>query len=243
MGINERSSRIITTYNGRWGDVMFTVVFRTVVMYVFILIAVRIMGKRQISQLQNSELVVTLLISELAVMPIDKPDEPIWQGLAAMTVLILCEIVVSFLMLKNGRFRRAVCGKPIVIIEDGKILQKQMRRLRMSTEDLFEQLRQNGVFSLDEVTYAIIETNGLMSVIRHKKDEPLTPKLAGIAANDKPLQVVVISDGEISDGSLALCGKNRQWLAAALSENHTELSDVFIMTAGKNGEYRIIRKE
>lgn len=221
---------------------MFTVVFRTVVMYVFILAAVRIMGKRQISQLQNSELVVTLLISELAVMPIDKHDEPIWQGLAAMAVLILCEIVVSLLMLKNGRFRRAVCGKPIVIIEDGKILQKQMRRLRMSTEDLFEQLRQNGVFSLDEVTYAIIETNGLMSVIRHKKDEPLTPKLAGIAADDKPLQVVVISDGEISDGSLALCGKNRQWLAATLSKNHTDLSDVFIMTAGKNGEYRIIRK-
>lgn len=221
---------------------MFTVVFRTVIMYVFILVAVRIMGKRQISQLQNSELVVTLLISELAVMPIDKPDEPLWQGLAAMTVLILCEIIVSLLMMKSGGFRGAVCGKPIVIIENGKIQQSQMRRLRMSTEDLFEQLRQNGVFSLDEVAYAIIETNGLMSVLRHRADDPLTPKLVNISARDELPEVVVISDGEISGGSLRLCGKTEQWVADTLKANNTTLHDVFIMTVKRNGEYKIIGK-
>ena len=115
---------------------------RTVVMYVAILISVRLMGKRQISQLQTSELVVTLLISELAVMPIQQHDDPLWNGLIPMLVLVICEIVVSLLMLKCGKFRQIVCGNPMIVIQNGKVLQDQMRRLRMSTEDLFEGLRQ-----------------------------------------------------------------------------------------------------
>lgn len=221
---------------------MFVSLLRTVIMYIVILAAVRIMGKRQISQLQTSELVVTLLISELAVMPIDKPDEPLARGLVPMLSLIVCEIIASLLMLKSGRFRKLVCGKPIVVIENGLILQEQMRKLRMSTEDLFEQLRQNGVFSLEEVAYAVIETNGMMSVARNPKDDALTPKQVGIKVKDEPLEVVVISDGEISENSLKLCGKNRQWLKEILAANGLSLGDVFIMTARRGGKYRIIRQ-
>lgn len=215
---------------------------RTVIMYIVILAAVRVMGKRQISQLQTSELVVTLLISELAVMPIDKPEQPLSRGLVPMLALIVCEILVSLMMLKSGRFRRLICGKPIVVIEKGKILQKQMRKLRMSTEDLFEQLRQNGVFSLEEVAYAVIETNGMMSVARNPKDDALTPAQAGVKVKNEPLEVVVISDGEISESSLKLCGRDRHWLLEALKANGIGLSDVFIMTARQNGKYRIIEK-
>lgn len=216
---------------------------RTVIMYTVILAAVRIMGKRQISQLQTSELVVTFLISELAVIPIDKSAQPLSSGLVPMTALILCEILVSLLMLKSGRFRRLICGKPILVIENGKILQEQMRKLRMSTEDLFEQLRQNGVFSLEEVAYAVIETNGMMSVSRRPQDDPLTPLQAGVKVNAEPLEVVIVSDGEISYSSLSLCGKNERWLKNTLKLNGVSLPEIFIMTARRNGKYRIIKKE
>ncbi len=215
---------------------------RTLLMYGVILIGVRIMGKRQISQLQTSELVVTLLISELAVMPIQEHDEPLWNGLLPMLALILCEIVISLLMLKSGKFRQAVCGKPILVIEDGKILQDQMRRLRMSTEDLFEQLRQNGVFQLEEVAYAIIETNGMMSVTRRPQDDPLTPKQAGVKVDRELLEVVVVSDGEISESSVKLCGKDEAWVKRQVKAAGMELKDVFLMTARRDGRNRIVAK-
>lgn len=216
---------------------------RTLIMYGVILIGVRIMGKRQISQLQTSELVVTLLISELAVIPIEKHDEPLWGGLVPMAALILCEIAVALLMLKSGKFRQAVCGKPILVIENGKILQDQMRKLRMSTEDLFEQLRQNGVFALEEVAYAVIETNGMMSVARHAKDDPLTPSQAGVKVKPEYLEVVVVSDGEISESSVKLCGRDADWVRRQVKASGLALSDVFIMTARQDGKCRIVEKQ
>lgn len=217
--------------------------FRTLIMYGIILLGVRIMGKRQISQLQTSELVVTLLISELAVMPIQEHDEPLWNGIVPMLALIFCEIVVSLLMLKIGKFRKLICGKPILVIENGRILQEQMRKLRMSTEDLFEQLRQNGVFSLEEVAYAVIETNGMMSVSRHAKDDPLTPWQAGIKVKKEYLELVVVSNGEISESSLKLCGRDIGWVREKVAAAGLSLSEVFIMTACQNGAFQIVPKE
>lgn len=220
-----------------------TSLLRTLVMYAAILIGVRVMGKRQISQLQTSELVVTLLISELAVMPIQEHDEPLWHGLVPMLVLVLCEIVMSFLMLKSGKFRRIVCGKPILVIQNGKILQDQMRRMRMSTEDLLEQLRLNGVFHLEEVAYAIIETNGILSVTKHPKNDALTPMQAGVRAKSVPLEVVVVSDGEISLHSVKLCGRDEAWIKAQIKAAGLSLSQVFLMTASREGKPKIIKKE
>ena len=152
---------------------------RTLLMYGVILAAVRVMGKRQISQLQTSELVVTLLLSELAVLPIQEEDTPLWMGLLPMGALVLCELLASFSMLKSGRFRKLVCGSPTVVIQRGEILQKQMRRLRMTTEDLFEQLRQNGVFYLEDVAWAIVETNGTLSVLRRPEQDRRPPSSWG----------------------------------------------------------------
>lgn len=216
---------------------------RTLVMYGAILIAVRLMGKRQISQLQTSELVVTLLISELAVMPIQQHQDPLWNGLIPMVVLVVCEIVVSLLMLKSGKFRQLVCGNPIVIIQNGKLLQDQMRRLRMSTEDLFEELRQAGAFALEDVAYAVMETNGQLSVLKKSSADYLTPKQAGVKAAEEALEVVVISDGKISQNSLRLCGRDPAWLREQLRFQGAELADVFIMTVRTDGQQRIIRKE
>lgn len=222
---------------------MLTSLLRTLIMYGAILLSVRIMGKRQISQLQTSELVVTLLISELAVMPIQEHDDPLWNGLVPMAVLVACEIVVSLLMLKNGRFRQVVCGKPTLVIAKGRVLQGELRRLRMSTEELFEELRQCGCFALEDVEYAIVETNGAMSVLKKSAVDSLTPKQAGVKADPASLEVVVVSDGELSRSSLQLVGKTPAWAREQAENAGLDLSQVFIMTARPGGKCQVIRKD
>ena len=121
-------------------------IIRAALLYTFIILAIRIMGKRQISELQTSELVVTLLISDIAAIPMQDTAQPLVSGIVPIAVLVIAEIVVSALMVKTFGFRKAVCGSPIILINDGKVDQKQMRRLRITIEDLFEQLRQKMFF-------------------------------------------------------------------------------------------------
>ena len=218
-------------------------VVRTVLMYGAILAAVRVMGKRQISQLQTSELVVTLLISELAMLPIQEGNLPLWTGVLPMAVLVLCELLVSFGMLKSSRFRKLVCGSPTVVIQRGEILQNEMRRLRITTEDLMEQLRQNGVFYLEDVAWAIIETNGMMNVIRRPEEDPVTPRQLQPKPEPPVLETSVISDGEVSLHSLKLVGKDRDWLDRRLKEQGVAVKDIFLMTARSDGKWRIIKKQ
>lgn len=215
---------------------------RTLVMYGVILLAVRLMGKRQISQLQTSELVVTLLISELAVLPIQNREEPLWIGLIPMGVLALCEILVSWGMMKHRGLRHLLCGRPTLVIRDGKILQDQMRRLRMTTEELFEELRLDGVFTLEEVAWAVVETNGTMSVLRRTADDSLTPKQAGVKVQELSPELVVVSDGQISKGSLALCGLDEAWVHRQAKAAGLSVSQVFLMTATRRGKSCIVAK-
>ena len=214
-------------------------VIRTIV----IILAIRIMGKRQIGELQTSELVVTLLISDIAAIPMQNTEQSLLSGIVPILILIVCEIIISFLMLKRAGFRRIICGKPIVIISDGKINQSEMHQLRMSTEDLSEELRQQGIFNIEDVGFAIVETNGKLSVLKKPEKDIPTAEELGIKTNDKGLEVVVISDGEISKYSLKICGLNRDWLFDILKKENTELNDVFLMIANGQGEYKIIEKE
>lgn len=218
-------------------------VIRTILLYIVIILAIRIMGKRQIGELQTSELVVTLLISDIAAIPMQNTEQSLLSGIVPILILIVCEIIISFLMLKRAGFRRIICGKPIVIISDGKINQSEMHRLRMSTEDLSEELRQQGIFNIEDVGFAIVETNGKLSVLKKPEKDIPTAEELGIKTNDKGLEVVVISDGEISKYSLKICGLNRDWLFDTLKKENTELNDVFLMIANGQGEYKIIEKE
>lgn len=218
-------------------------VIRTILLYIVIILAIRIMGKRQIGELQTSELVVTLLISDIAAIPMQNTEQSLLSGIVPILILIVCEIIISFLMLKRASFRRIICGKPIVIISDGKINQSEMHRLRMSTEDLSEELRQQGIFNIEDVGFAIVETNGKLSVLKKPEKDIPTAEELGIKTNDKGLEVVVISDGEISKYSLKICGLNRDWLFDILKKENTELNDVFLMIANRQGEYKIIEKE
>lgn len=218
-------------------------VIRTILLYIVIILAIRIMGKRQIGELQTSELVVTLLISDIAAIPMQNTEQSLLSGIVPILILIVCEIIISLLMLKRAGFRRIICGKPIVIISDGKINQSEMHRLRMSTEDLSEELRQQGIFNIEDVGFAIVETNGKLSVLKKPEKDIPTAEELGIKTNDKGLEVVVISDGEISKYSLKICALNRDWLFDILKKENTELNDVFLMIANGQGEYKIIEKE
>ena len=222
---------------------MLLLLLRTLLLYAVLLVGERLMGKRQIGQLQTSELVSTLLLSELAVLPIQNGGDPLWRGLLPMGALILCEVGVSLWMLKSGRFRQLVCGRPMVVVAHGKILQGQMRRLRMTTEDLLEQLRQSGSFYLEEVDWAIVETNGTLSVLRRPDRDPLTPEQAGVAVRPQGLEAALVSDGEVNAHSLALLGLDRAWLEAKLRKAGVDQSQVFLFTARSDGSCRLVKKE
>ncbi|MFI3324635.1 MAG: DUF421 domain-containing protein [Clostridia bacterium] len=216
---------------------------RTIIVYVVIMLAVRIMGKRQISQLQTNELVVTLLISDLAVIPMQDSGQPLTSGLIPILLLISLELLVSIVMVKSQKFRGLLCGKPVFIVKDGEILQKELQNLRMSVEDVFEQLRLNDVFSVDEVRYAIVETNGNLSIV--KKDNFENPRNMDLNINieNEPIHLVVISDGEICKSSLRICNKDKTWIDEILDKKGLDISDVFIMTANELGRYNIVERK
>lgn len=215
---------------------------RTLILYVFIIFAVRIMGKRQISQMQTSELVVTLLISDLAVIPMQNVSQPLAGGLIPIVVLVFCEIFASILMLRFPKVRRMICGQPVVVIAHGEIQQQSMKALRMTLEDLFEQLRQKNVKSLDEIDYAIMETNGMLSVVRYDAESPATPKQLKVSVKDPGLAIVVIDDGHWCPHSLELCGKTQSWGESTLRQRKLSLKDVFLMTLNHRGEIQIVKR-
>ncbi len=208
-----------------------------------IIFALKIMGKRQISELQTSELVVTLLISNIATIPMQNPGQPLISGAIPIIVLVVFEVIVSIIMLKNSKFRKFICGSPIVVIDDGKIMQNELKMLRMTVEDLFEELRQIDVFSIEDVSYAIVETNGKLSVLKKTGKQPPDASTLGIEVPDEGIDAVVVSDGEISDFSLSLCGLSKEWIDEVLQDENIDISDVFIMTANKEKKYNIIEKE
>lgn len=218
-------------------------IIRTVLLYGLILFSVRLMGKRQIGQMQTSELVVTLLMSNIATIPMQDMEQSMLSGVMPIMVLLVCEIFLSYLMLWRAKVRKIICGKPVIVIDNGKIDRKALMELRLTTEDLLEQLRQKDVFDLNEVAYAIIETNGTMSVMKKSGCSPLCPDDVRLRVKDKELNVTVISDGEKEQDSMKYCGIDDKGLDRILKKEKLSLGQVFIMTADRSGNYCIIRKD
>lgn len=146
------------------GDKMLITIIRTVLLYLFIILSVRIMGKRQLSDMQTSELVITLVISDIAAIPMQNTEQPLLSGMIPILILVSLEIIISVIMLKNRKFRKIICGNPVVIINNGKILKDALRKLRISYEDLYSLLRQQEIFDIKDVRFAIVETNGSISI-------------------------------------------------------------------------------
>ena len=222
---------------------MLIAIVRTLILYVFIITALRLMGKRQISDMQPSELVVTLVVSDIASLPMQNTSQPLLSGMIPVMVLVGLEILTSVLMMKSRTVRKLVCGNPVVVIEDGRLLQKQMKRLRMTNSDLMEQLRQQNVFSLNDVQYCIVETNGALSILEKPEKRVPNAEEAGVTIRDNKPEAVVVSDGKLLKEGLSLCQKDERKVINILSENHIPINSVFLMTMDGSGAYRIIRKE
>lgn len=225
------------------GDKMLKVIIRTVLMYIFVSIGVRLMGKRQIGDMQPTELVVTLLISEIAAIPLQDVSQPVTIGLVAIFMLVLLEILASVIILKNLRLRRIFSGKSISIIKNGVIDQRAMRNVRMTVFDLVEMLRMQGIFELDDVESAILEVNGNLSVRPKPERAPVTPEQLKICVSDSGIPMTVISDGTVVTSSLNFLNLTADDLKIILKNQKVDPKDIFLMTLNSAGESIIIKKE
>lgn len=224
---------------------MITAFFRTVILYLLIIAGLRLMGKRQIGELEPGDLVLTLIISDLASVPMQDFGIPLVNGVFPIIVLLSLSMLVSYFSLKSIRFRSLVCGRPTVIIQDGKILQANMAKTRFTVDELYEQLRTQGYSSLDGVKYAILETSGQVSVLPYTRTAPLTPQSAGMEVQeDVTLPVLVVNDGHILTDNLRTCGRDLSWLQGQLKKRRlTSPKQVFLMTVDETGAVVCVTKE
>jgi uncharacterized membrane protein YcaP (DUF421 family) len=215
---------------------------RTIILYIIVVAAVRIMGKRQIGELQPSELVVAILISELAAIPMQETGIPITSGVIPILTLISMEIILSVITMLSLRARKLITGKPSILISNGTINQVEMRKLRFTIDDLMEELRLAGYMSVGEVAWAILETNGKLSVFPTDDNMPVTAKLMNITPNSGGLPNTIISDGTVSMITLKSIGKDIIWLKNLLLNSNLVPEQVFLMTIDDKENTIIIPK-
>lgn len=224
---------------------MLTALIRTLILYFLIMLGLRLMGKRQIGELEPSELVLALLISDLAAVPMQDFGIPLLNGVVPILALLAVSMILSVLNLKSIRFRDLVCGNPTVLIREGHVLQDEMRRTRFTVDELIEDLRQQGVVDLSTVEYAVLETNGQLSVLLYPEHQPLTPKTAqNKKLRSSGLPTVIISDGRLLENNLRRLGLDQTWLRRRLAENGLpSVASVFLMQVDQNHQLYYIKKE
>jgi uncharacterized membrane protein YcaP (DUF421 family) len=220
---------------------MFKVFLRGVLMYFIVILSVRIMGKRQIGELQPGELVITILMSNVATLPVEDPTLPLSSGVVPIFTLVLIDVLVSALSMKFRRFRRFMSGSPIIVISDGKIDKQAMHMLRLTADDLMSALRTAQVFDFNDVQLAVVETTGKISVCPKKQCSPPDCKELGISPQEKNPPVIVIDDGEVAEEALRFIRRDYDWLDKVLAKEKLTPTDIFIMTADSSGDYRIIK--
>lgn len=214
---------------------MLTVFIRTVIIYVILTITMRIMGKRQLGELDVSELVITILLSEIATTPITNPDRSVIEALVPIATLVSLEVLSSLLILKVPFFKTVLSSKPAVIIKRGDIDFKMMKKVRISLEELVSQVRQNGIYDLSEVDYAILEENGKMSVIPKNIHRQPDKADMNIKCVDDGIMHIVISDGCVNSHSLSLLKKDRAWLERKVQKLNVPIKEIFCMTVDDAG--------
>lgn len=220
---------------------MTVLIIRTFILYLIVVASIRIMGKRQIGEMQPSELVVAIMISDLASVPMQSVDVPLVSGVIPVLTLIVAEILVSFLGLKSRFLRKIITGEPSIIIYNGHVNEKELRRLRFNMNDLLEQLRINNVPNIADVDMAMLETNGQISIIQKRDARAVTVKDLKIkdAQADK-LPYMLISDGDVIQKELKRCHKDEQWLKKELKKRKIDnFKDVFIASYDINNGFYI----
>ncbi len=222
---------------------MLSLFVRTLVLYFSLFFFMRMTGKRQIGQLQLSELITAFLLSELASAPLTDLQMPLLHALLPIALLVSLEVLLSFFVTKSVKMKRLFDGTPALLIAKGKLDQKALGQARISAEELLGQMRLKGYGDLSQINYAILEHNGQISFLPFAKEQPPSAKEEGVAVKDPGCTHALVVDGCISQGALTLAGKDRNWLLSRLSGQKVSLENVFLCTVNDAGQFRIILKE
>lgn len=221
-----------------------SIFFRTVILYLCVVTAMRIMGKRQMGELQPAEFVIALMISELATIPIESKKTPIMHGVIPIFALVVLELLCSFLILKSEAFRKIVTGSPLQIIKDGKLLMKNLRKLRICIDDVTEQLRLEGYSSISQIDSAIVETNGQLSVVPKEEERPVICRDLKLSPEQTHIPHTIISNGKLRKGNLKGAGKSEEWLQRKLARyNITSYNQVDFLSITDENELVLQIKE
>ncbi|CDC12738.1 MAG: DUF421 domain-containing protein [Clostridium sp.] len=215
---------------------------RATVLYAVVIFLIRVMGKRQIGELQPAEFVVTMLVSEIASIPMQDNTIPILNSISALFVLVAYEVITSAVSLKSYKFRAFMQGHPIIVIRDGVIDIKALKKMRMSVNDLMGALRQKDVFEISQVSYAIFETNGQISVLLKPENMNATAGDLNLRPQDEGMPFAVICDGTVIEDAVEQSGIERSKIKSAVSSAGMEISEVLIMTVTPHGKTYIVRK-
>lgn len=221
-----------------------TVTFiRALIIYFFIIIAVRLMGKRQVGELKPHELVITILLSAIAVIPLEENSMPLANCLVPIMLFISLEILVAALSMKSLKFRNLIQGRPIFIIRKGKLDQKKLKELRFTVDDIVDALRQKDIFDLSEVEDAIIETNGSVSVLPKAENKPLTPADVGISVEEKGMPIAIVMDGKPVNEYFNECKIKDSEIELILQTQNRDVKKIMLLTIDDNGNTYLIDKE
>ena len=222
---------------------MLIVFIRSIILYVVIILAIRLMGKRQVGELQPSELVVTILVSNVATLPIENIELPMIVGLIPIIALVSLDVIMSNLTLQSKGLRKIISGTPRIIIQDGIINQQEMKKLRYSIDDLMESLHEFNIFDVSEVQFAIVETTGKINVYQKHKYQNVNAMMLDIKGSDENPPIVVISDGKLLKHSLNFVKVGSGYIESILKENKVSVSEVFLLSVDDNGKYTLIKKD
>lgn len=226
---------------------MFTIFFRTIILYLLIVLGIRLMGKRQVGELEPSELVLSFLIADLASVPMQDLGFPLHTGIIPILTLISVSTILSFVTLKSQYLRKILCGNPSIVIKNGEIDQTEMSRNRLTLDELLEELRCNGYTDLSTIQYAILESNGMISVLLYPEHQPVTAgqckKGSELVMTKIGLPKVLICDGKIMEAGLRDCGHDGSWLEQKLKEKKcTSPSQVFLFSLNEDGSFYFAKK-
>ena len=218
---------------------------RTIILYAFLILGIRLMGKRQVGELEPSELVLALLVADLAAVPMQDFGIPLLTGLIPIFTLLCLTMALSVLTMKSARLRTALCGRPSIIVDNGVLRQSEMRKNRFTLDELMEELRLKGFADLAAVKYAILETSGSLSILLRTADSPATPRALGTAVREEgTLPLILVNDGRVIRRALAARGLDRGWLERQLRQRGLKgPGAVFLMTIDERGTVVCVPKE
>ncbi len=223
---------------------MLSTVLKTVFMYTFVLFVTRVMGKREIGQLSPFDLVVAIMIADLAAMPLEEKSIHIHDAVVPITVLAIAEVVFAFMTLRSEKARSLISGKSSIVVRDGKILEGALRELRYNIDDLLSGLREKDVSNIQDVEFAILEGSGRLSVIMKSQARPVTPRDLGITTSYEGLPYPLITDGEIKYKYLTQLGLTIAWLKEELQKKGVkDPADVLLASLDTSGELYVVKKE